>query len=123
MSQQAFLSSTYGTTAQVYEDKVRYKSFQLDNSILGKAEKAKLPAAADKKRLRCTAKQRRQQKLSAVPRKCSYDQFIPLNQLWKEYMHSSVLTKPNQREPNQALMARVLMADWHGAEMEGRLAR
>ncbi|CAG8581376.1 26131_t:CDS:10 [Gigaspora rosea] len=104
------LEETVKDSAKVYASKLKDKVLLLDNPLKTSNEKKKRKHS--KKKVRSmSAKEKRETKIYEIPNECHrYELFIPLNELWLQYIDELYGTS------SPAVFAqKLLKADFHGA--------
>eukprot|EP00731_Ephydatia_muelleri_P026898 Em0018g998a len=108
---ETFLKNVIGSKPleQGLLEKLRLQSVLLDPAY--KTHKAKETTRLHK---RLSAKKKREMKLYEIPKaQQSYDQYLPLHNLWKDYVTD--LLQPSKTSNPSHLSQKVLKADYHGA--------
>ncbi|CAG8653179.1 16291_t:CDS:2, partial [Acaulospora colombiana] len=104
------IESTNKDPTKVYESKVKGKVILLDNPLKTSEEKKKRIKL--RKQIKAmSAKEKRETKIYEIPKEChKYEIFIPLNELWLQYMGEL-----NGNSSPAVFAQKLLKADFHGA--------
>ncbi|CAG8637210.1 24376_t:CDS:10 [Cetraspora pellucida] len=108
------LEETVKDSAKVYDSKLKDKVLLLDNPLKTSNEKKK--RRRSKRKIKSmSAKEKRETRIYEIPKECHrYELFIPLNELWLQYIDELYGTS----SPT-IFVQKLLKADFHGAILTG----
>ncbi|RHZ45291.1 hypothetical protein Glove_682g39 [Diversispora epigaea] len=106
------IESSTKDPAKIYVSKLKGKVILLDNPLKTSEEKKKRIKLQKKKKVKVmSAKEKKETKIYEIPEEChKYDLFIPLNELWLQYMEEL-----HGNSSPAVFVQKLLKADFHGA--------